>query len=141
MHNILSYSEKLHSVPKMPAVERWLQFVGVEEVTRDIVGNVLDVETKGVRYRNHCGDEGNCVRLDRLGDYLTRKHGGKVRFQEVEAERWLQEAERVGLPREVGGYLRDLIGRNRGDGRLWVVPKVLKGKTGGRVGWRRKGRL
>lgn len=141
MHNILSYSEKLHSVPKMPAVERWLQFVGVEEVTRDIVGNVLDVETKGVRYRNHCGGEGNCVRLDRLGGYLTRKHGGKVRFEEIEAERWLQEAERVGLPGEVGGYLRDLMGRNRGDGRLWVAPKVLKGRRGGRVGWRRKGKL
>ncbi|KAK4177135.1 putative hybrid NRPS/PKS enzyme [Triangularia setosa] len=140
MHNILFYSQNLQIVPKMPSVERWLQFVGVEEVARDVAADVLDTKVlKEVHYRNHCGKEVDWVRLDQLGGYLTRKHG--ARFEEVESGRWLELAERAGMPGEVGGYLSDLMGRNGGDSKMWVIPRVLKGTRGARGGWRRRGKL
>ncbi|KAK4199185.1 putative hybrid NRPS/PKS enzyme [Triangularia verruculosa] len=143
MHNVLLYSEKLQTVPKMPAVERWLQFVGIDEVARDIAIDVLSTEPfrDDVKYRNHCGDTQNWVRLDQLAGYLTKKHAGKVQFGETGSERWLPLAERAGLPGEVAGYLGDLIGRNGKDSKLWVFPRVLKGTCGRAGQWRRMGKL
>ncbi|KAK0726293.1 hypothetical protein B0T21DRAFT_403405 [Apiosordaria backusii] len=151
MHNILLYAEKLRAVPKMPAVSsagRWLQFVGVDQVARDVCADVLASSTEvvgneeEVQYRNHCGEEEDWVRLDQLGSYLTKKHGGKVRFEEMDAGRWLALAEKAGMPGEVGGYLRDLMGGGGKDtNKLLGFPRVLKGTREMRGPWRRRGKL
>lgn len=43
MHNILNFAERLKNVPRMPSVDRWLQFVGIDDVAQDIVTDVLDI--------------------------------------------------------------------------------------------------
>ncbi|KAK3313006.1 non-ribosomal peptide synthetase [Apodospora peruviana] len=146
MHNILRFAEKMRSVPRMPAVDRWLQFVGIDEVARDIAADVLRVKaSNGVQYQNHCGDEKDWVRLDQLGAYLERTHGG-VSFSEVEFRDWIDAAGRAGMPAQVGEYLRSLvIDDNAGNdnSRTWIYPRVLKGPRSnrGHGPWRRQGKL
>lgn len=141
MHNILNFAERLRSVPRMPSVDRWLQFVGIDEVAQDIAADVLRREglqgTK-VQYRNHCGAENDWVRLDQLGLYLERQHGGS--FPKVDFAQWIDSAGMAGMPTEVKEYLINLVTNNTSD-RSWVSPRVLKGPRNMNAPWRRRGRL
>ncbi|KAM7221976.1 non-ribosomal peptide synthetase [Rhypophila decipiens] len=142
MHNLLHFAKILRSVPVMPPVDRWLQFVGIEEVAGDIVEDVLTLLLKNpgdVVYRNHCGVEKNWVRLDQLGPYLEQQHGGK--FVAVAFEHWLDAAGQAGMPIQVKEYLGNLMVENSKDRRSWVYPRVLKGPRNGHGPWRRAGKL
>lgn len=142
MHNLLHFASKLRSVPIMPPVDRWLQFVGIDEVAGDIADDVLmslRMGDRNVLYRNHCGDDKNWVRLDQLGPYLEKQHGG--RFKEVAFQDWIDAAGRAGMPVQVKEYLSNLIADNNKDRRSWVYPRVLKGWRNGHGPWRRAGRL
>lgn len=157
MHNILLYAQKLRSVPKFPpgAINnRWLQFVGIDQVAGDIVSDVVEPVPVGVQFRNHCGEEKDWVRLEDLGNYLESKEveegRGKGRFAAVEFTKWIEDAGRMGMPVQVRGYLIDLMaengqgGKNTNDGGNggWVYPRVLKGpRGGGGEPWRRAGKL
>ncbi|KAK4193690.1 putative hybrid NRPS/PKS enzyme [Podospora australis] len=156
MHNILFYAEKLQSVPKIPgSVDRWLQFVSIDEVAGDIASDVLSrlpetFLTSGLlKYRNHCGPEEDWVRLDQLGHYLERK-GKAERIREVEFEEWIESAGRAGMPVPVGEYLVDLMAERNNDSggknrekrkRSWVYPRILKGPRIGGPEWKRAGKL
>jgi len=145
MHNILSFAEKLESVPTMPPVDRWLQFVDIGEVAQDIAADALSgtgQATKGVEYLNHCGDEENWVRLDQLGPYLERQHPGRGGFIEVAFPDWIEAAGEAGMPIQVKEYLRNLV-MNKTNTRDWIYPRVLKGKGPRNVAgpWRRQVRL
>ncbi|KAM7207912.1 non-ribosomal peptide synthetase [Naviculisporaceae sp. PSN 640] len=144
MHNLLHFASKLRSVPIMPPVDRWLQFVDINEVAGDIVGDVLMSLRSGQRnalYRNHCGHEKDWVRLDQLGPYLEKHEGGS--FKEVAFQDWTNAAGRAGMPVQVKEYLSNLMMDHSHDRRSWVYPRVLKGvKHGhGHGPWRRTGRL
>ncbi|KAK4458141.1 putative hybrid NRPS/PKS enzyme [Cladorrhinum samala] len=153
MHNILLYAQKLRSVPRFPPGaannNRWLQFVGIDEVAGDIMSDVVEPVQMQVQFRNHCGEEKDWVRLEHLGSYLESKEGGQGgRFASVEFDKWIEDAGRMGMPVQVRGYLIDLMaeGGNNTDGEGsggWVYPRVLKGWRGGGGGgpWRRAGRL
>ncbi|KAK4060435.1 uncharacterized protein Triagg1_10796 [Trichoderma aggressivum f. europaeum] len=141
MHNILNFAEKLRSVPRMPSVDRWLQFVGIDEVSQGITADVLMRENPPkthVQYRNHCGAESDWVRLDQLGFYLERQHGGS--FPKVDFTQWIDSAGMAGMPTQVKEYLINLITNNTSD-RSWVSPRVFKGPRNMHAPWRRRGRL
>lgn len=142
MHNILSFAERLKSVPRMPSVDRWLQFVGIDDVAQDIVTDVLDIRNSqgtNVQYRNHCGVENNWVRLDQLGLYLEREHG--TEFSEVDTTHWIDSAGRAGMPIQVKEYLRNLMVGSDSTNTIWTSPRVLKGPRKINAPWRKKGRL
>lgn len=142
MHNILNFAERLKSVPRMPSVDRWLQFVGIDDVAQDIVADVLDIvdgQRANVEYRNHCGVESNWVRLDQLGLYLERQHGTK--FSKVDFTDWIDSAGRAGMPVQVKEYLIDLMAGSDSKNKIWTSPRVLKGPRNVIAPWRKKGRL
>ncbi|EHK21567.1 non-ribosomal peptide synthetase [Trichoderma virens Gv29-8] len=142
MHNILNFAEKLRSVPRMPSVDRWLQFVGIDEVALDITAEALkkeDPQTTKVQYRNHCGTENDWVRLDQLGLYLERQHGGE--FPKVDFTQWINSAGVAGMPTQVKEYLINLVTDNNASDRSWISPRVLKGPRNMNAPWRRQGRL
>ncbi|KAL7929176.1 hypothetical protein V8C35DRAFT_331857 [Trichoderma chlorosporum] len=141
MHNILLFSEKLRKVPQMPSVDRWLQFVGIDEVAKDITADALKRDLHqmtNVRYRNHCGSENSWVRLDQLGSYLAREHGGQ--FPSVDFTQWIDSAGMAGMPAQVKEYLISLMTNNTSD-RSWISPRVLKGPRSMNAPWRRQGKL
>lgn len=86
MHNILHFAKIMRSVPLMPAVDRWLQFVGIHEVAQDIATDVSETSqgTK-VRYRNHCGVETDWVR-GIMGRRRVRRWRGVANEKE---KRWI----------------------------------------------------
>ncbi|KAL7912441.1 non-ribosomal peptide synthetase [Trichoderma velutinum] len=127
MHNILNFAERLRSVPRLPSVDRWLQFVGIDEVAQDIAADVLKregLQKTQMQYRNHCGAENDWVRLDQLGLYLERQHGGN--FPKVDFTQWIDSAGKAGMPTQVKEYLINLVTNNSSD-RSWISPRVLKG--------------
>ncbi|OPB42740.1 non-ribosomal peptide synthetase [Trichoderma guizhouense] len=141
MHNILNFAERLRSVPQMPAVDRWLQFVGIDEVAQDIAVDALSREglrRTQVQYRNHCGAENDWVRLDQLGLYLERQHGGS--FPKVDFTQWIDSAGIAGMPTQVKAYLINLVTNNTSD-QSWISPRVLKGPRNINAPWRRRERL
>ncbi|KAJ4859408.1 condensation domain-containing protein [Trichoderma breve] len=141
MHNILNFAERLRSVPRMPAVDRWLQFVGIDEVAQDIAVDALSREglrRTQVQYRNHCGAENDWVRLDQLGLYLERQHGGS--FPKVDFTQWIDSAGMAGMPTQVKAYLVNLVTNNTSD-QSWISPRVLKGPRNMNAPWRRRERL
>ncbi|KAK3983958.1 hypothetical protein QBC44DRAFT_390153 [Cladorrhinum sp. PSN332] len=139
MHNILTSAQKLRSVPKtaINMSNRWLQFVGIDEVAGDIISDVVaPVHVPAVRFKNHCGEEKDWVKLDHLGEYLESKEGGRGKFVVVEFIKWIEDAGRVGMPLQVREYLMDLMvdnGEGGDDGRKksGVYSRVLKGLRGG----------
>lgn len=142
MHNILRFAERLRSVPHMPSVDRWLQFVGIDDVAQDIVTEVLDIrDGQGVnlQYRNHCGVESNWVRLDQLALFLERQHGAK--FSKVDFADWIESAGRAGMPVQVKEYLTNLMVSSETNNHVWTSPRVLKGPRNIIAPWRKKGRL
>ncbi|KAI5463235.1 non-ribosomal peptide synthetase [Mariannaea sp. PMI_226] len=142
MHNILQFAEKLRSVPQMPSVDRWLQFVGIDEVAQDITADVVNKtnsQMMKVQYRNHCGVENDWVRLDQLGPYLERQHGGE--FSELAFADWIDTAGRAGMPEQVKEYLNNLVANNSANNKTWVFPRVLKGPRNITAPWRRQGKL
>ncbi|KAM0254469.1 hypothetical protein ACHAQJ_006751 [Trichoderma viride] len=142
MHNIIHFAKILRSVPRMPSVDRWLQFVEIDEVAQDIAADVLervDGQAMKVQYRNHCGTENDWVRLDQLGLYLERQHGGK--FPKVEFTHWIDSAGKAGMPTQVKEYLSNLVTKNNSNSRSWISPRVLKGPRSIIASWKRHGRL
>lgn len=142
MHNILTFAERLKSVPRMPSLDRWLQFVGIDDVAQDIVTGVLDVrdgQGANLQYRNHCGVESNWVRLDQLALYLERQHGAK--FSTIDFADWIDSAGRAGMPVQVKGYLTNLMADNETNNHIWTSPRVLKGPRNIIAPWKKKGRL
>ncbi|KAK4165620.1 putative hybrid NRPS/PKS enzyme [Cladorrhinum sp. PSN259] len=151
MHNILLCARKLRSVPRFANADsnmnnRWLQFVGIDQVVGDIVSDVVapvHYPPEVVQFRNHCGEERDWVRLDRLGEYLESEDGKGGRYEIIEFAKWIEDAGRVGMPMQVRGYLMDLMMTENGEEK--VYPKVVKGpgpRPKGGVGpWRRAGRL
>ncbi|KAH8895882.1 non-ribosomal peptide synthetase [Thozetella sp. PMI_491] len=128
MHNLLHFAKLLRSVPEVPAVDRWLQFVGIEDVAREILADIRGSFSKpqqGISYRNHCGHEENWVRMDQLGEYLERQH--RTSFSSQPLQSWVADAQRAGMPVEVAEYLNGLVDADEATRRSWLYPRVRKG--------------
>ncbi|KAH8690646.1 hypothetical protein BGW36DRAFT_432439 [Talaromyces proteolyticus] len=123
MHNVLYYSEQLRCVPQLPSLERWFQFVDIEEVAQEIGAAVIAhadrVDT--MQYKNITGKEENVTKMDRFGHYMETNKG--YTFDHTSLNDWVDQASRIGLAPEIAEYLRSGA-RNENGGEEWVFPRI-----------------
>ena len=136
--NLLHFSQKMHKVPSMTAVDGMFQLVEVEDVARDIISAAVQVAGDGgldkisktasssrlLHFRNHCGDSEDAVDVHEFNSFLGRKFSSPPLPVLPDSE-WIAEAEAYGMPPEVARYLQgmNLVERR---GQKWIFPMVWK---------------
>lgn len=117
--SVVRYSAQVGAVPALAGYDGYIQFVGVDEVARDMVDEAVSGrrgrQLGGVQYRNHCGAVEGAVDLRQLGAYVAGTLGGSRPLPVLEDEEWIAKAEAMGFPKLLGEYLRadTLGGRKR----------------------------
>lgn len=134
MHNVINLAEQLRCVPQMRALQGWFQFVPIEEITRDMLDDILGDRPGGhaavpddtlgprVRYHNHCGPEEETVEIHDLGEYLGKKQGAQ--FETVEDHEWVRRANSIGAAAEITEYLLTIGDNFEKTGAKWIFPRV-----------------
>ncbi|KAH8749016.1 male sterility protein-domain-containing protein, partial [Diaporthe sp. PMI_573] len=135
MHNVINLADQLRCVPQMRALEGWFQFVPIEEITRDILDDILGNPSGGyavpddtlgprIRYYNHYGPDEETVEIHDLGEYLGKKQG--VQFETVEDYEWVRRANAIGVAAEIMEYLLTIGENFEKTGAKWIFPRVWK---------------
>ncbi|OJK01159.1 hypothetical protein ASPACDRAFT_51108 [Aspergillus aculeatus ATCC 16872] len=109
MDNLMAYARRLQAVP-MPERSSWkgyLDFIPVEQVVRDVAGDVLSAagtdssaRSSKVHYIHHLGRQ---VSLTGVQTYLERETGAVYRA--LKMGEWLEEATQVGMDALLRAYL------------------------------------
>ncbi|PWY66108.1 putative hybrid NRPS/PKS enzyme [Aspergillus heteromorphus CBS 117.55] len=112
MDNLMAYARRLNAVP-MPERSSWkgyLDFVPVEQVVRDVAGDVLSAagtipsaRATKVHYIHHLGRQ---VSLAGVQTYLERETGAVYRA--LKMGEWLDEATQVGMDPLLRTYLESM---------------------------------
>ncbi|EPS29069.1 hypothetical protein PDE_04017 [Penicillium oxalicum 114-2] len=128
MDNLMTYARRLKAVP-MPERSSWkgyLDFVPVEQVVRDVTGDVLSAagtvpsaRASKVHYIHHLGRQ---VSLTGLHRYLERETGAVYRV--LKMGEWLEEATQVGMDALLRTYLESM---DKEDVKV-VFPRLVAGK-------------
>ncbi|KAI0194230.1 beta-ketoacyl synthase domain-containing protein [Astrocystis sublimbata] len=138
LQSMLHFSRELRAVPVSERLRGTLDLVGVENVARNIVGDVCagskdnnkmarliregsTAVLSGVTYVHQTGDL--TIPLAEMGRYLERESGGEMRCRELPMGEWAALAERAGLHVAVA-----TVFANAESLKSLVFPRFVKGR-------------
>ncbi|KAF8856698.1 putative hybrid NRPS/PKS enzyme [Acephala macrosclerotiorum] len=107
MTNLLTFSRKIAIVPKLKAVQGYLNFVPVHDVALDLVQEVLSpgrVGTPPLVFLHHAGKAD--MPIAKMRRILEKETGRKIQSRSLHT--WLAEAKAAGLNEMVAAYLDSL---------------------------------
>jgi hybrid polyketide synthase/nonribosomal peptide synthetase ACE1 len=110
LRSILHFSRKMKVVPETDFIKGALDLVSMENVSRDIVAEMLANKPRsqdGLSYVHHTGDA--TIPFNEMNKYLEQESGAtSVKFEKVPLVEWAERAEKVGLQESLATVLKNV---------------------------------